>query len=123
THGARVLLETGTASFSIAHRPGARWSVEAGPYAVAVHGTTFDVTWSAETQTLAVHLHTGEVAVTGPLAPQGVHLHAGQVLTAVAGGDLRITTGLPPPLPSADIATVTPPALSDSPPPPASPPS
>jgi hypothetical protein len=89
-HGARVLLETGTASFAVAHRPGARWSVEAGPYAVAVIGTTFDATWSVGTQTLDVRLHAGEVAVVGPLAARGVHLHAGQTLTATVGGEIRI---------------------------------
>jgi hypothetical protein len=88
--GARVLLETGTAAFSIAHRPGARWSVEAGPYVVSVIGTTFDAVWSVETQTLGVRLLAGEVAVVGPLAPRGIHLHAGQELTAAVGGELRI---------------------------------
>ncbi len=71
-HGARIRLEGGTASFHIVHRPGARWSVEAGPYVIAVVGTTFDVRWSVEAQEIEVRLHEGAVTVNG------VPLHAGQ---------------------------------------------
>jgi ferric-dicitrate binding protein FerR (iron transport regulator) len=90
--GARVLLESGTASFQVAHRPGARWSVEAGPFVIAVIGTAFDASWSASAQQLEVRLHQGEVSVRGPSAPNGVRLRAGQLLTArAADGELRIS--------------------------------
>jgi TolA-binding protein len=71
-HGARILLEGGTASFHVVHKPGARWSVEAGPYVIAVVGTVFDVRWSVEAQEIDVRLHEGAVTVNG------VPLHAGQ---------------------------------------------
>lgn len=89
--GARVLLESGRAVVHVAHLPGARWSVEAGPFAITVIGTVFDVAWSAEAETLEVRLHEGEVSVRGPLSPGGIDLRAGQRLTArVAEGEIKI---------------------------------
>jgi len=85
-HGARVLLESGTASFQIVHLPGASWSVEAGPFAIAVIGTAFEASWSPDAQAVEVRLHEGEVSVRGPPAPTGVHLRAGQRLRARAAG-------------------------------------
>ena len=111
--GARVSLETGRASFSIAHLPGATWTIEAGPFSVAVLGTVFDASWSVESQELEVNLRAGEVLVSGPLAPGGVHLVAGQRLTArLADGELRIgalrAAGPPqPPSPPAVAAVST----------------
>ncbi len=122
--GARILLETGTASFAIVHAPRAQWSVEAGPFVIAVIGTAFDASWSAETQTFVVRLRAGEVSVVGPLAPAGVHVRAGQELTArVAEGELRLgepTAASPPrptaapPLdpPAADVAVAPPPSAA-----------
>ncbi len=90
--GARVVLESGTASFQVAHRPGARWSVEAGPFVIAVVGTVFDASWSPTAQALEVDLHQGEVSVRGPAAPGGVHLREGQRLKALArDGELVVS--------------------------------
>ncbi|APR84791.1 Hypothetical protein A7982_10140 [Minicystis rosea] len=108
--GARVLLESGSASVRVMHLPSARWSIEAGPFVIAVIGTAFDVAWSSDTQTLTVDLHEGAVSVRGPLAPQGLDLHAGQRLVArVADSEIHIgeirsgtaspTLPLPPPAP------------------------
>jgi ferric-dicitrate binding protein FerR (iron transport regulator) len=89
--GARVLLESGTASFTITHLPGTRWSVEAGPFVIAVIGTAFDASWSVEAQTLEVRVREGEVSVSGPLAPDGAHVTAGRRLSAnLLEGELRI---------------------------------
>ncbi|MFT3766539.1 MAG: FecR domain-containing protein [Minicystis sp.] len=110
-HGARVLLESGSASVRVVHLPSARWSVEAGPFAIAVIGTAFEVSWSSETQTLEVDLREGAVSVRGPPAPGGIGLRAGQRLVArVADGEIRIgearvapaspTLPLPPPMPA-----------------------
>ncbi len=101
-HGARVLLEGGTASFQIVHRPGARWSVEAGPFVIAVIGTAFDASWSAGAQALEVRLHEGEVSVGG------VRLRAGQRLAAhAADGAIEIGPIVAPTATPAPAQTTT----------------
>ncbi|MFT3766778.1 MAG: FecR domain-containing protein [Minicystis sp.] len=89
--GARIVIESGRARVHVAHLPGAEWSVEAGPFAIAVTGTAFDVSWKAEEGELEVRLRVGSVVVRGPLSPAGVPMHAGQRLTARLGDrELRI---------------------------------
>ncbi len=80
-HGARVLLEDGSAHVEVVQRPGARWMFDAGPFLVNVHGTEFDLGWKAAEGQLDVRLHRGAVSVTGPVSDQGISLHAGQWLT------------------------------------------
>ncbi len=90
-HGARVVLEDGRAALKVAHLPGARWSVEAGPFAVLVTGTEFHVDWSRADETLRVDLIDGAVTVRGPMAPDGLPLRAGQRLVArQREGDVQI---------------------------------
>ncbi len=92
--GARMLLEDGRASLRVTPRPKARWSVEAGPFAVLVTGTAFDVSWTRGDGTLRVDLHEGSVTVRGPLAPDGLPLRAGQRLVArMREGDVKISSG------------------------------
>ncbi|WP_437930639.1 FecR domain-containing protein [Sorangium sp. So ce291] len=101
--GARMLLEHGRASLRVTPRPKARWSVEAGPFAVLVTGTAFDVSWTRGDGTLRVDLHEGSVTVRGPLAPDGLPLRAGQRLVArLREGDVQIS--------SADAASAAGPA-------------
>jgi hypothetical protein len=89
-----MLLEDGRASLRVTRRPKARWSVEAGPFAVLVTGTAFDVSWSRGDGTLRVDLHEGSVTVRGPLAPDGLPLRAGQRLVArMREGDVQISSG------------------------------
>ena len=72
------------------HLPGAEWSVQAGPYRIAVLGTVFDVRWSGET--LEVRLRRGSIVVHGPLAAGEITLLAGQMLVAHPEGDLRVVS-------------------------------
>jgi TolA-binding protein len=89
--GARVVLEEGEAGVHVVHAPGTAWSIEAGPFSVAVTGTTFDVGFHAAEQTLEVRMREGSVVVRGPQAEAGVALRAGQRLVAgSAEGTLRI---------------------------------
>ncbi|AUX31428.1 MULTISPECIES: FecR domain-containing protein [Sorangium] len=91
--GARMLLEDGRASLRVTRRPKARWSVEAGPFAVLVTGTAFDVSWTRGDGTLRVDLREGSVTVRGPLAPEGLPLRAGQRLVArMREGDVQISS-------------------------------
>jgi hypothetical protein len=126
--GAEVRLEDGRARFAVVHRARTRWAVDAGPFVVAVTGTTFEVDWSPAHRRLRVALHTGVVTVRGPLTA-GVTLLPGQVLEAqaedatfriraapveAAGAAWPVTPGTAPPI------VVPPPG--PAPPPPESPP-
>ena len=92
--GARVVLEEGEASVHVVHAPGTAWSIEAGPFSVAVTGTVFDVGFHAAEQTLEVRMREGSVLVRGPQAEAGVALRAGQRLVAgSAEGTLRNRVG------------------------------
>jgi ferric-dicitrate binding protein FerR (iron transport regulator) len=84
-HGARISIENGHATLSVARRPGAAWYVDAGPFVIQVTGTQFDVEWSSYDDTLSVDLHEGNLVVSGPPAPNGVLVRAGQRLTALEG--------------------------------------
>ena len=79
-HGARVMLEGGTLHVRIRPEPHAGWTLDAGPYAVHVTGTEFDLGWRTSDQTLDLRLRKGSVVVEGPLADSGVRVSAGQHL-------------------------------------------
>lgn len=86
SHGARIVLEKGTADVQIAHLPGANWVIEAGPFEVRVTGTAFAIAWSEKEKVLNIQMNTGTVEVTGPLfldAP--LPLRTGQHLRASIG--------------------------------------
>jgi ferric-dicitrate binding protein FerR (iron transport regulator) len=92
-HGARLRVEDGEAHFEVTHRPGADWSVEAGPYRVQVTGTVFDVRWTAGDEAW-VALRVGSVRVTGPHLAAPVTLAPGQRLVArLASGAVSLETG------------------------------
>jgi len=78
--GARVVLEQGSLAVRVTPRPGARWSVQAGPFTVEVTGTAFHVAWRAGT--FEVAMTEGHVTVVDPRFQQG--LFAGQRLVATA---------------------------------------
>jgi ferric-dicitrate binding protein FerR (iron transport regulator) len=89
-HGARVSIDEGKAHFQVVHLPRAEWTVEAGPFTIAVTGTELDVIWQREQLDLVVHA--GAASVRGPLTPQGIALHGGQHLSVdVTRGELNIT--------------------------------
>ncbi len=81
--GAHLLLESGRARVAVVHRPHARWRVSAGPFAVHVTGTRFEVGWDPENDCFALDLTRGRVEVAGCLfGAQGYRMHAGQRLEA-----------------------------------------
>jgi len=90
-HGARLRLQDGAAHFEVVHRPRAAWTVEAGPYAIEVTGTVFDVRWSGGDEIAEVHLRAGSVRVSGPLLAERATLRPGQNLIArLAAHEVRI---------------------------------
>jgi hypothetical protein len=88
-HGARVVLERGEAHVDVSHLLGAHWAFDAGPFDVAVTGTSFALSWREDAQRLDVRLENGSVNVSGPMSDGTLALRAGQWLT-VQGGEVRI---------------------------------
>jgi TolA-binding protein len=78
--GARFAIERGTAAVKVVHRPGAHWLVDAGPFLIAVQGTTFTVAWDATGEQLDLRMYEGAVSVTGPLSEGAIAVRAGQRL-------------------------------------------
>jgi ferric-dicitrate binding protein FerR (iron transport regulator) len=112
--GARLRLEGGRARFDVVHRPGARWSVDAGPFVVRVTGTAFDVAWDGGDESLEVNLWRGAVEVRGPLAERGVVLWPGQRLRVGVRDkklDLASSDRVTPPS-GAEATSPAPPAAS-----------
>jgi hypothetical protein len=78
--GAHLVLERGLLDVDVVHRAGAEWTIEAGPYEVAITGTAFSMSWDSDELTVA--MIRGSVMVKGPLATSGVSVLAGQKLSA-----------------------------------------
>jgi hypothetical protein len=92
-HGGRVSIDEGTARVAIAKRPGAAWTVAAGPYTVQVTGTAFSVQWSKKEQAFEIAMVSGSVIVSGPLVGSGMTLRAGQrIRTGLVNGKLELDT-------------------------------
>jgi len=82
--GAHLVLERGLLDVDVVHRAGAAWTIEAGPYEVAITGTAFSMSWDSDELTVA--MIRGSVVVKGPLATWGVAVLAGEKLS-VRGHD------------------------------------
>jgi hypothetical protein len=96
--GAEIGIEDGRASLDVVHREGARWLVAAGPFAISVTGTAFDVRWSGADELFEVDLRSGSLTIRGPLAAAGIELAAGQKLVAdLRANQLRIERIAPDP--------------------------
>jgi TolA-binding protein len=80
SHGARIAIEHGKASFHVTPRREADWSVEVGPFLVTVKGTVFTVAWDVVTERFDLVLEHGLVSVTGPVSSGAVLLKTGQRL-------------------------------------------
>ncbi|MCC6217152.1 MAG: FecR domain-containing protein [Polyangiaceae bacterium] len=66
-HGARVVVESGLASVSVARKAEADWRFDVGPFRVRITGTRFDVEWNAGERRFQVDVQDGSVVVSGPL--------------------------------------------------------
>jgi hypothetical protein len=90
-NGAEISIEDGRANFEVVHRNKTHWTVAAGPFAILVTGTAFDVRWSGADELFEVEMHSGSVKISGPLAAAGIELAAGQKLIAdLRASQLRI---------------------------------
>ena len=91
--GARVVLAAGSLNAHVVHRPRAHWTIAAGPYAIEVTGTAFEVEWSDSSAQLALSLRDGSVVVRGPSLPEGLRVGAGQRLLARANtGEAQLSS-------------------------------
>jgi ferric-dicitrate binding protein FerR (iron transport regulator) len=105
--GATVVLEDGSISAAVVHRPASRWRVTAGPFTVLVTGTRFDVRWSFAEQAFELDLHEGSVTVLGPSLQAGV----GRQMSA--GERLRVSMGSSPAGEKNNDAEATAPAVAE----------
>lgn len=78
TTGAHLLLENGLARVHVQPRKAADWRVSAGPFAVKVTGTRFDVRWSPEQDAFELDLREGRVEISGCVFGDNYALQAGQ---------------------------------------------
>ncbi|HXJ23594.1 MAG TPA: FecR domain-containing protein [Polyangia bacterium] len=110
--GAHVAIADGSAAVDVVPRPRARWTVDAGPFTIHVHGTVFTAAWNAADGRLDVRLVRGAISVDGPLATGAISMHGGQRLT-VALHESRVLLrpigdDEAPAARSADVAPVVP---------------
>jgi hypothetical protein len=92
SHGAHLMLESGSASLEVVPRPHARWTVSAGPYVVEVKGTRFEIAWSPQEERLTLVLTEGRVVVSGCALGDQRPLLAGETLRASCReGNFQIT--------------------------------
>ncbi len=108
--GARVGLEKGSAHFEVTPNRGLRWVVEVGPFAVAVKGTAFDVTWDPSSECFDLDLRHGQVSVSGPVANGTLELTAGQHLFVDVPKAKTLITSAKTPA-TADTTAVSPPEV------------
>jgi transmembrane sensor len=78
--GARLALERGELHAEVEPRPAADWWVIAGPFAVHVTGTRFDVRWDPDSERFALGVSEGSVHVSGAIAGDDRAVRAGELL-------------------------------------------
>ncbi len=111
--GAELSIESGVVSVSIVPRAGgADYVLKAGPYAVSVTGTRFELEWSPAEQRLSIALEEGSVSVAGP-SHDPIAMRAGQQISlSPSGVELReaeATLSAPRPAPLAsDVSAAQP---------------
>lgn len=80
--GARVILESGTASARVHHGKSSSWLFVAGPFEVRVLGTAFDLAWDAAKGEVELVLRQGQTEFRGPLGHGPITVATGQRLRA-----------------------------------------
>jgi hypothetical protein len=112
SRGARVSLVSGSAHVDVAHRQGAEWLFDAGPFLITVTGTAFTFGWTADEEQLDVRMERGSVRVSGPLTDGELALRSGQHLIVrvrrreTVIRDLESDLAPEPPVPSTPSAPV-----------------
>jgi transmembrane sensor len=89
-HGARVLLERGSAQANVVHRAGASWTFRAGPFEIRVVGTAFEAAWDPARELFTVTLQQGIVAVSGCSLPGERMVVSGETFRAMCRDGLLV---------------------------------
>jgi ferric-dicitrate binding protein FerR (iron transport regulator) len=121
--GGHIDIEQGPARIEVAHRPGAHWLVDAGPFLITVKGTVFTVAWDTKSEQLDLRMEQGLVSVTGPVLENVIQVRAGQhlavnlpkkevVLHELASDQERLATGPAVPAAAKPSEPLPPPAAA-----------
>ena len=102
-HGASISLESGLIHADVVHTSHSAWRMIAGPFAIRVTGTRFDVRWDSASQKFSIAVREGSVAVSGSIVGAERPVRAGEkLLVSVVQGRLDLVNaetagaGLPP---------------------------
>ncbi|MGC4068030.1 MAG: FecR domain-containing protein [Polyangiaceae bacterium] len=100
--GARIAIERGELHAEVVPRRGGSWWVIAGPFAVHVTGTSFDVRWDPSSERFVTSVSHGSVVVNGPMVggaraiPAGFRLAADLSSSRLEMTRLESSVGVPP---------------------------
>jgi TolA-binding protein len=81
-HGASIALENGSLSANVVHTSHSAWQLIAGPFAVRVTGTRFDLRWDSASQRFSITVQEGSVGVAGSIVGAERAVRAGETLVA-----------------------------------------
>jgi len=96
-YGASIALENGSLSAHVVHTSHSAWHLIAGPFAVRVTGTRFDLRWDSASQRFAITVLEGSVGVAGAIVGAERPVRAGETLVAsVAEGRFDLINGNEP---------------------------
>ena len=81
-NGASIALESGSLSAQVVHTSHSAWRLIAGPFAVRVTGTRFDLRWDSASQRFSISVLEGSVGVAGSIVGAERPVRAGETLVA-----------------------------------------
>lgn len=111
-HGARIVLERGSARAEVVPRAKNDWIVVGGPFEIQVTGTRFDADWQPEQQALRVTMYEGHVVIRADCL--------GAPRTLAKGESVALScrpARAPDPSPTAAAALLAPPVVTNASPP------
>ena len=79
--GAALAVDRGRLRAEVVASSKSEWRFDAGPFAVRVTGTAFELEWRPERDQFDLRLEHGSVSVTAPVANEPIPVRAGQWLT------------------------------------------
>jgi transmembrane sensor len=93
-HGASISLESGFIHADVVHTSHSAWRLIAGPFAIRVTGTRFDVRWDSASQKFSIAVRQGSVVVSGSIVGAERPVRAGEkLLVSVVQGRLDLING------------------------------
>lgn len=81
-YGASIALESGSLTAQVVHTSHGAWHLIAGPFAVRVTGTRFDLRWDSASQRFSITVLEGSVGVAGSIVGAERPVRAGETLVA-----------------------------------------